>query len=195
MLTLHHIESTLRSCSLQQLPLQFSIAAIKIVAQNKAVLSIATGAPLHGFSMLPHMPMGALVVKDFCPVEQLNPGGAGVPTPTGHTLLPAACHLLQWGGKHLRPSLSPLNHQAGALLLLLILRRRKGRRGRRTIQRGRVVFILLMLMMVAINMMMTMMLSQPPTIQLCLLQLMTLWRTTSLLKKQQNSLRSTARNS
>ena len=88
--------------------------------KNKAVLSIATGAPLHGFSMLPHMPMGALVVKVFCPVEQLNPGGAGVLTPTRHPLLPAACPLLQWGGKHLReptpslPSLSPLNHRAGA---------------------------------------------------------------------------------
>ncbi len=138
--TLHHIESTLSHiilpCSLQPLPLQFSIAAIKIVPKNKAVLSIATGAPLHGFSMQPHAPMGALVVKVFCPVEQLNPGGAGVLTPTGHTLQPAACPLLQWGGKHLReptpslPSLTPLNHQAGAtLLLLLILRRQKGQRG------------------------------------------------------------------
>ena len=83
------IESTLSHiilpCSLQPLPPQFSIAAIKIVAKNKAVLSIATGAPLlHGFSMLPHTPMGALVVKVYCPVEQLNPGGAGVLTHPSH---------------------------------------------------------------------------------------------------------------
>jgi hypothetical protein len=45
--TLSHIISP---CSLQPLPLQFSIATIKIAAKNKAVLSIATGAPLHGFS-------------------------------------------------------------------------------------------------------------------------------------------------
>jgi hypothetical protein len=82
--TSHHIESTLSHiilpCSLQPLPLQFLIAAIKIMAKNKAVLSIAIGAPLHGFIMLPHTPMGALVVKVFCPVEQLNPGGACVTT-------------------------------------------------------------------------------------------------------------------
>jgi hypothetical protein len=175
--TLHHIQSTLSHiispCSLQPLPLLFSIAAIKIVAKNKAVLSIATGAPLHGFSMLPHTPIGALVAKDFCLVEQLNPGGAGVLTPTRHTLLPATCPLLQWGGKHLweptpsLPSLSPLNHQTSTtLLLLLILRRRKGWRGRRTRQRGRVlVLILFTLMMVAINMMMMMILSQPPMVR------------------------------
>jgi hypothetical protein len=36
-------------------------------------------------------------------VEQLNPGEAGVLTPTLHPLQPAACPLplLQWGGKHL----------------------------------------------------------------------------------------------
>jgi len=73
-----HIESTLRHiilpCSLQAPPLQFKIAAIKIVAKKKTVLSIATGTPLHGFSMLPPSPMGALVVKVYCWVEQLNPG-------------------------------------------------------------------------------------------------------------------------
>jgi hypothetical protein len=131
-----HIESTLSliilPCSLKPLPLQFSIAAIKIVAKNKAVLSIATGAPLHVFSMLPHTPMGALVVKVYCPVEQLNPGGVGVLTPTRHPHQLAACPLLQWGEKHLLgptpslPSLTPLDYRAGALLLLLILRRRKG---------------------------------------------------------------------
>ena len=108
--TLHHIESTLSHiispCSLQPLPLQFSIAAIKIVAKTKAVLSIATGAPLHGFSMLPHTSMGALVVRALvvkvnCPVDQPNPGGAGVLMQTRHPLHPADCPLLQWGGKHL----------------------------------------------------------------------------------------------
>jgi hypothetical protein len=109
--TLHHIESTLSHiispCFLQPLPLQFSIAAINIVAKTKAVLSIATGAPLHGFSMLPHTPMmgalvgRALVVEVYCPVEQPNPGGAGVLTQTGHPLHPADCPLLQLGGKHL----------------------------------------------------------------------------------------------
>ena len=126
-----HIESTLSHiispCSLQPLLLQFSIAAINIVAKTKAFLSIATGAPLHGFSMLPtkavlsiptgaplhgfsmlpHTPMiGALVVRAivvevYCPVEQPNPGGAGVLTQTGHPLHPADCPLLQLGGKHL----------------------------------------------------------------------------------------------
>jgi hypothetical protein len=84
-----HIESTLRHiislCSLQLLPLQFSIAVIKIAAKNQAVLSTAPGAPL----------------QVYHPVEQLNPGGVGVLTPTLHPLQPAACSLLQWGGKHL----------------------------------------------------------------------------------------------
>ena len=131
-----HIESTLSHiilpCSLQPLPLQFSIAAIKIAAKNQAVLSTAPGAPLHGFSLLPHTHMGALVVKVYHPVQQLNPGGAGVLTPTLHPLQPTAFPLVQWGGKHplvptpSLPSLTPLNHQAGALLLLLILWQQKG---------------------------------------------------------------------
>jgi len=75
--------------------------------------------------------MGALVVKVYHQVQQLNPGGAGVLTPILHQLKPAACPLIQWGGKHLLgptpslPSLTPLNHRAGALLLLLILRWQK----------------------------------------------------------------------
>ena len=77
------IESTLSHiilpCSLQPLLPQFSIAAIRIVAKNKAVLSLAPVAPLHGFSLLPHTPVEALVVvKVYCPVEQLDPGGAEV---------------------------------------------------------------------------------------------------------------------
>ncbi len=176
MSTSPHIESTLShiisTCSLQPLPPQFSIAAIKIVAKNEAVLSIATGAPLHGFSMLPHTPVGALVVKVYCPVEQLNPGGAGVVTPTRHPLHPADCLLVQSIGKHLQeptpslPSLTPLNHQAGALLFLLILLRpQKGQRGRqRLLLRGRRV-LFTTLMMVVINMIMTMILSQPPTVR------------------------------
>jgi hypothetical protein len=66
-----HIESTLchiiLPCSLQPLPLQFTIAAIKIVAKNQAVLSPAPGVPLHGFILLPHMPMGVVVVKGYHP--------------------------------------------------------------------------------------------------------------------------------
>jgi hypothetical protein len=155
------IESTLShiilTCSLQPLPLQFSIAAIKIVAKNKAVLSIATGAHLHGFSMLLHTPVRALVVN--CPVEQLNPGGAGVLTPTRHPLHPTDCPLLQSIGKHLLghtpslPSLTPLTLPAGApLLLLILLRPQKGQRGRRTLLlRGRGV-LFTTLMMVVINM-------------------------------------------
>ena len=105
MSTSPHIESTLTHkilpCSLQPLPLQFSIAAIKIAAKNQALLLTASGAPLHGFSLLPHTPVAALVVKVYLPVEQLNPGEAGVQTPTLLPLQPAACPLLQWGGKHL----------------------------------------------------------------------------------------------
>ena len=37
----------------------------------------------------------------YCPVEQLNPGGAGVLTPTRHPLQPANCPLVQSTGKHL----------------------------------------------------------------------------------------------
>ena len=99
-----HIESTLSHiilpCSLQAPPpLQLEIAAIKIVAKNKAVLSIATGTPLHSFSVLPPFPMRVLVVKVYHWVEQLNPGGGGI-TPTLHPLQPAACPF-QWDGKHL----------------------------------------------------------------------------------------------
>ncbi len=89
----------------------------KIAAKNQAVLSLAPGAPLHDFSLLPHTPVVAQVVKVYCPVEQLRPGKAGVLTPTQHPLHPAACPLVQSiEGKHLLgpilslPSLTPLTH-------------------------------------------------------------------------------------
>ena len=122
-------------------------------------------------------------------------------TPTRHPLHPADCPLVQSiGGKHLLghtpslPSLTPLTLPAGApLLLLILLRPQKGQRGHCTLLRGRGV-LFTTLMMVVINMIMRTILSQPPMDQ-SRLQPKTLRTTCSLLKKQQNSLRSTAKNS
>ena len=127
----------------------------------------------------------------------------GVLTPTQHPLHPANRPLVQLIlGKHLLrptpslPSLTPLTYPASALLLLLILillRPQKGQRGRQTLLRGR-GDILMTLMMVVINMIMRTILSQPPMVR-SQLQPKTLPMTYSLLKNQQNSLRSTAKNS
>ena len=57
---------------------------INAVEETPPAIS-APGAPLHGgFSLLPHTPMGVLVVKVYHIVQQLNSGGAGVLAPTLH---------------------------------------------------------------------------------------------------------------
>ena len=199
MLTSPHIESTLSHiispCSLQPLLPQFSIAAIKIAAKNQAVLSLAPGTHLHGFSLLPHTPVGVLVVKVYCQVEQLSPGGAGVLAPTRHPLHPAYCPLVQSiGGENLLghtpslPSLTPLTHTPGApLLLLILLRLQKGQRGRQTLLRGRGVLFTLYDVDDGGD--------KYDNEDNFILQPKTLRTTCSLLKKQQNSLRSTVKNS
>ena len=132
--------------------------------------------------------------------ESRRGGGTDTNTaPTPSRRLPFGFGSVDWGETPIgtysvSSTLTPLTHPDGApLLLLILLRPQKGQRGRRTLLRGRGV-ILMTLMMVVINMITRTILSQPPMVT-SRLQPKMLRTTCSLLKKQQNSLRSTAKNS
>ena len=147
-----HIESTLSHiispCSLQPVPLQLNRRNQNRGQEpSSSVNSTRCNSPRRLQPATPHAHGGASSQGLPSRATTEFRRGGGTSTNTAPTQ-PAACPLVQWGGKHLwdhsiSSSLTPLNHRAGALLLLLILWQRKGLRGRRTLQRGMGVLILL----------------------------------------------------